>query len=60
MQKGKFEPNCLGPYIITVVYGSCAYQISTADGEVLKEPINTLHLKKFYSGSDLKKIYVRI
>ena len=49
IQKGKFEPNWLGPYIITAVYGSGAYQLSTAEGEVLKEPINTLHLKQFYS-----------
>ena len=49
IQKGKFEPNWLGPYIITAVYGSGAYQLSTAKGEVLKEPINTLHLKWFYS-----------
>ena len=48
-QKGKFEPNWLGPYIITAVYGSGAYQLSTTEGEVLKEPINTLHLKRFYS-----------
>ena len=44
-QKGKFKPNWLGPYIIIAVYGSSAYQLSTAEGEVLKEPINTLHLK---------------
>ena len=49
IQKGKFEPNWLGPYIITVVFGSGAYQLSTAEGEVLKEPVNTLHLKRFYS-----------
>ena len=49
IQKGKFELNWLGPYIITAVYGFGAYQLSTAEGEVLKEPINTLHLKRFYS-----------
>ena len=43
-QKGKFKPNWLGPYIITIVYGFFAYQLSIAEGEVLKEPINTLHL----------------
>ena len=48
-QKGKFEPNWLGPYVITAVYRSGAYQLSTVEGEVLKEPINTLHLKWFYS-----------
>ena len=48
-QKGKFEPNWLGPYIITIVYGSGACQLSIAEGEVLKDPINTLHLKRFYS-----------
>ena len=54
-QKGKFEPNWLGPYIITAVYGSGAYQLLTAEGEVLKEPINTLHLKRFYSWSGLRR-----
>ena len=48
-QKGKFEPNWLGPYIITAVFGSGAYQLSTSEGEELAEPINILHLKKFYA-----------
>ncbi len=48
-QKGKFEPNWLGPYIITEVFGSGAYQLSTTEGEKLKEPINALHLKRFYN-----------
>ena len=48
-QKGKFEPNWFGPYIITIVFGSCAYQLSTPEGEELVEPINILHLKKFYA-----------
>ena len=47
--KRKFEPNWLGPYIITTVFGSCAYQLSTSEGEELVEPINILHLKKFYA-----------
>ena len=49
IQKGKFEPNWLGPYIITKVFGSSAYQLSTIEGEKLKELINALHLKRFYS-----------
>ena len=49
IQKGKFEPNWLGPYVITEVFGSGAYQLSTTEGEKLKEPIDTLHLKRFYS-----------
>ena len=48
-QKGKFKPNWLDPYVITKVFGSGAYQLSTTEGEKLKEPINTLHLKRFYS-----------
>ena len=31
-QKGKFEPNWLGPYIITT-FGSSAYLLSTVEGE---------------------------
>ena len=49
IQKGKFEPNWLGPYIITEVFGSGAYQLSTVEGEKLRELINTLHLKILYS-----------
>ena len=49
IQKGKFELNWLGPYIIIEVFGSSAYQLSIAEGEKLKEPINALHLKRFYS-----------
>ena len=55
-QKGKFEPNWLGPYIIIAVFGSGAYQLSTLKGEVLKEPINTLHLNQFYSWFGLKRL----
>ena len=47
-KKGKFKTNWLGPYVITAVFGSGAYQLSTSDGEVLDTPINSIHLKKFY------------
>ena len=47
-QKGKFEPNWLGPFIITAAFGSGAYLLSTAEGDQLPDPINVLHLKKFY------------
>lgn len=48
-KKGKFEPNWLGHYIITVVYGSGAYQLSTIEGEPLEDPINNMHLRRFYT-----------
>ena len=48
-RKGKFEPNWLGPFVITATFGSGAYQLSTTEGEQLREPINVLHLKKFYA-----------
>ncbi|GLJ39711.1 hypothetical protein SUGI_0811870 [Cryptomeria japonica] len=48
-KKGKFEPNWLGPYIITTVYGSGAYQLSTTGGEPLEDPINNMHLHRFYT-----------
>ena len=47
-QKGKFEPNWLGPYIIIATFGSSAYLLSTIEEEQLLDPINALHLKKFY------------
>ncbi|GLJ24295.1 hypothetical protein SUGI_0463520 [Cryptomeria japonica] len=48
-RKGKFEPNWLGPYIITIAYGSGAYQLSTTEGEPLEDLINNMHLCKFYT-----------
>lgn len=45
----KFEPNWLGPYIIIAVFGLGAYQLSTLEGEPLLDPINSLHLRKFYT-----------
>lgn len=47
-KKGKFEANWLGPYVITVVFGSGAYRLSTSEGELLDTLINNMHLKKFY------------
>ena len=46
---GKFEPNWLGLYIIISSFGSGAYQLETPEGEQLTEPINSLHLQKFYA-----------
>lgn len=48
-KKGKFEPNWLGPYVITTTYKSGAYQLSTPKGELLTDPINSMHLRKFYT-----------
>jgi hypothetical protein len=44
-----FEPNWLGPYIIISSFGSGTYQLTTSDGENLIEPINSLHLHRFYT-----------
>ena len=48
-KKGKFEPTWLGPYVIIASFGSRAYQLSTLEGELLNDPTNIIHLKKFYS-----------
>lgn len=45
----KFEPNSLVLYIITAVYGSGAYYLSTREDESFLEPVNSLHLHKFYT-----------
>jgi len=62
--KGKFEPNWFGPYIITKVFDKGAYILSTLDGEVLKNPINSRHLKKYHiyvtCGSPYASISVKI
>ena len=34
-RKGKFEPNWLGPFVITATFGSGAYQLSMIEGEQL-------------------------
>ena len=47
-QKDKFEPDWLGSYIITTTFGSGAYLLSIVEGEQLPDPINVLHVKKFY------------
>lgn len=46
-KKGNFNPNCLGPCIITTKYGSGAYQLATPKGDPLDEPMNIMHLKRF-------------
>ena len=46
--KGKFELNWVGSYIIIEVFVKGAYRLSTLDGEILKNPINAKHLKKYY------------
>ena len=46
--KGKFEPNWVGPYIIMKVHARGSYRFSTLDGELLKNPINARHLKKYH------------
>lgn len=48
-EKGNFEPNWSGPFVIIVAYGLEAYQLSTSKGDVLDEPTNSIHLKKFYT-----------
>jgi len=48
-KKGKFEPNWLGPYVIVAAYGSGAYQLATSEGELFDDPINNMHLRRFYT-----------
>ena len=48
-KKDKFEPTWLGPYVVTTSFGSTPYQLSTLEGELLTNPTNIIHLKKFYA-----------
>lgn len=48
-EKGKFSPNWLGPYIDIEDYGSGAYKIADVDGTPLKDPINAMHLRRYYA-----------
>ena len=48
-KKGKFEPTWLGPYVVIASFGFGAYQLSKLEGELLNDPTNIIHLKKFYA-----------
>lgn len=48
-EKGKFSPNWLGLYIVIEDYGSGAYKIAGVDGTSLKDPINAMHLRRYYA-----------
>ena len=48
-KKDKFKLTWLGPYVVTTSFGSGAYQLSTLEGDVLNDPTNIIHLKKFYA-----------
>lgn len=48
-KKGKWEANWLGPFIIVSSYETGTYKLADCNGEELKEPINSIHLKRFYT-----------
>jgi len=48
-EKGKFEPNWLGPFVVVKVTGSRAYRLSSMDGKEEPNTFNTTHIKCFYS-----------
>lgn len=48
-EKGKFILNSLGPYIITNIYRLGAYKIANMEATLLKEPINSMHLHRYYA-----------
>jgi hypothetical protein len=45
----KWTPNWEGPYVVKEVLPRNAYRLINADGVELSDPINALHLKKFYT-----------
>lgn len=45
---GKFEPNWLGPFVITKVVGNDAYHLQMMEGDPLPDPINNMQLKIYY------------
>lgn len=45
---GKFEPNWLGPSIITRVIGNGPYNLATMEGDPLPGPMNNMHLKQYF------------
>lgn len=48
IEKGKFSPNWLGPYIINTNYRSSTYTLTKLDSTPLKYPINVAHLHWYY------------
>lgn len=54
-KKGKWEANWIGPYLITESFGTGTYRLSDCDGTQLAEPINSIHLKRFYVSKALGK-----
>ncbi|CAN6440363.1 unnamed protein product [Victoria cruziana] len=47
--KGKWAPNWEGPYVIREVLPHDSYKLVDAHGAEIPDPINALHLKKFYA-----------
>lgn len=47
-EKGKFSPNWLGPFVVIEDFGLGAYKLADMDGVSFKEPINIMHLKRYY------------
>lgn len=47
-KKGKWEANWIGPYIIIESFGTGTYRLLDCDGTDIAEPINSIHLKRFY------------
>ena len=46
--KGKFRPNCEGPYLVKIVLPKGAARISDLEGTEFTEPVNLDCLKKYY------------
>ncbi|CAN6454669.1 unnamed protein product [Victoria cruziana] len=47
--KGKWAPNWEGPYVIREVLPHDSYKLVDAHGAEIPDPVNALHLKKFYA-----------
>ena len=47
-KEDKWEANCIGPYIIIESFGTGTYKLLYCDDTNLTEPINSIHLKRFY------------
>lgn len=45
---GKSEPNWLAPFIIRRVIGNNTYYLATMEGDPLPNPMNSMHLKRYY------------
>ena len=47
--RGKWTPNCDGPYVVKKVFSGGALILATMDGEEITRPVNADAVKKYFA-----------